>query len=153
MRLTKLLVLTSAMVVASPLMAGLAIYPSKGQSPEQQKQDEAACYSWAVQQTGSDPAKPASENKAAAPEKQASGPSGSRLRGAARGAIVGEITNVDTRDAAVAGAVIGASRERRVKQAQAQQAQAAEQQKKQATMEAFNKAQAACLEGKGYTVK
>lgn len=67
------------------------------------------------------------------------------MRGAARGAIIGEIADVDTRDAAVAGAVAGASRERRMKQVQQQQAQA--------NLEEFNKAQAACLEGKGYTVK
>ena len=34
------------------------IYPAKGQSPEQQKRDESACYSWAVEQSGFDPAKP-----------------------------------------------------------------------------------------------
>jgi hypothetical protein len=27
------------------------VYPSKGQTLEQQKSDEAACYTWAVQQT------------------------------------------------------------------------------------------------------
>jgi hypothetical protein len=33
-------------------VAGQAIYPSKGQSPEQQKQDDAVCNSWAVGQAG-----------------------------------------------------------------------------------------------------
>lgn len=33
------------------------VYPAKGQTPDQQKKDEPACYQWAVQQTGFDPAK------------------------------------------------------------------------------------------------
>ena len=32
------------------------VYPAKGQTPQQQQSDEAACYTWAVQQTGFDPA-------------------------------------------------------------------------------------------------
>ena len=31
------------------------VFPTEGQPPEQQSQDEAACYNWAVQNTGSDP--------------------------------------------------------------------------------------------------
>ena len=31
------------------------VYPSKGQTPEQQKTDEAQCNTWAVQQSGYDP--------------------------------------------------------------------------------------------------
>jgi hypothetical protein len=31
------------------------VYPAKEHSPQKQKSDEAACYSWAVQQTGFDP--------------------------------------------------------------------------------------------------
>ena len=57
------------------ILAGLAfdasaqqfVYPAKGQSPEQQKSDEAACYTWAVQQSGFDPAKPPAPAPAAAP--------------------------------------------------------------------------------------
>jgi hypothetical protein len=153
MRIIKLVAVTTLLIVATPAVADLVVYPSKGQSPEQQKQDEAACYSWAVQQKGYDPAKPEAADKAESSAKQASGPSGSRLRGAAKGAIVGEITNADTRDAAVAGALIGGSRERRMQRAQEQQAAAAAEQQKQARLGEFNKARAACLEGKGYNVK
>ena len=51
------------LIVASAALIGQAsaqqyVYPAKGQTPQQQKNDEAACYSWAVQQTGFDPAKP-----------------------------------------------------------------------------------------------
>ena len=55
--------------------------------------------------------------------------------------------------APVAGAMIGASRERRMARAQEQQAKVAAEQQKQAKIVEFNKARAACLEGKGYTVK
>ncbi len=128
---------------AVPVHAQQYVYPAKGQSPEKQKSDEAACYQWAVQQTGVDPAKPA-----AAPAQPA-GPTGARVRGAAAGATVGAITGNDRSDAAVAGAVGAASAQRGQKrqQAQAQQQQTSQQQA------AFQKARGACLEGRGYTVK
>jgi hypothetical protein len=47
------------------------VYPAKGQSPQQQKSDEAACYSWAVQQTGFDPAKPPPQQAAFAKARAA----------------------------------------------------------------------------------
>ena len=31
------------------------VFPTQGQTPSQQSTDEAACYDWAVQNTGSDP--------------------------------------------------------------------------------------------------
>ena len=34
------------------------VYPAKGRSPDQQKKDEAACHSWAVEQSKFDPSKP-----------------------------------------------------------------------------------------------
>ena len=71
-----------AFALVSGAFAQQIVYPAKGQSPSKQKSDEAECYTWAVQQTGFDPAKPA------APPPQASGPSGARVRGAAAGATV-----------------------------------------------------------------
>src|SRR6188508_461616 len=64
-----------------------AAYPSKGQSAQQQKKDDGECYAWAKSNTGIDPAAVAS-----APPPQAK-PGGERLKGAARGAIVGEAIN------------------------------------------------------------
>jgi hypothetical protein len=78
------------------------VYPAKGQSPQKQQNDEAACYSWAVQQTGFDPAKPP---PAAAPPTTATGTTpGAGARGAARGAIVGEVVGGDAGAGAAAGA-------------------------------------------------
>jgi hypothetical protein len=123
------------------------VYPAKGQSPQQQKNDEAACYSWAVQQTGFDPAKPP---PTAAPPTTATGTTpGAGARGAARGAIVGEVVGGDAGAGAAAGAAAARGQSRRQNAAAGQQAQAANQQQ-QGT---FAKARAACLEGRGYTVK
>lgn len=123
------------------------VYPAKGQSPQTQKNDEAACYSWAVQQSGFDPAKP--PQQAAQPPTTATGTTpGAGARGAARGAVVGGIMG-DAGAGAAAGAVAGRGQSRRQNAAAAQQSQAGSQQQQQA----FAKARAACLEGRGYTVK
>ena len=48
---------------------GLYVFPAKGQTADQQKQDEQACYTWAQEQSGIDPvavkANPDSARKAA----------------------------------------------------------------------------------------
>jgi hypothetical protein len=135
-------------------LAQQIVYPAKGQTAEQQKSDEAACYSWAVQQTGFDPAKPPPAAAAPAQPKTATGTTpGAGARGAARGAVVGEIVADDAKSGAAVGAVAarGQSRRQNAQQAQAtQQQQTAATQQQQAT---FAKARAACLEGRGYTVK
>jgi hypothetical protein len=137
------------------------IFPAKGQTPEQQQQDEAACSTWATQQTGFDPSKPPAPPQPAptpAPKK------GAGLRGAARGAaagyIVGDLANDEGGEGAAIGAVVGGARAAsKQKQAQgaAQQQQTAQQQQYQQQVQQLQgeylKARAACLEAKGYTVK
>ena len=59
------------------------VYPAKGQSPDQQKQDEFECHQWAVNQTGFDPTKAQSPPTQQAPQR------GGAVRGAAGGALVG----------------------------------------------------------------
>jgi hypothetical protein len=130
------------------------VYPAKGQSPEQQKSDEAACYTWAVQQTGFDPAKPPPPQQAAqAPTTPTGTTPGAGARGAARGAVVGEIVADDPGTGAAAGAVAARGQSRRQNRAAAQQAQQQQQAGTQQQQQAFAKARAACLEGRGYTVK
>ncbi|HSS69066.1 MAG TPA: hypothetical protein VLQ46_00240 [Casimicrobiaceae bacterium] len=139
-----LLSLAVGLALLGEVNAQQYVYPAKGQTPQQQKSDEAACYSWAVQQTGFDPAKP--------PQQAAtkSGPTaGAGARGAARGAVVGEVVGGDAGAGAAAGAVAARSQSRRENKAAAQQAQSGTQEQQAA----FGKARAACLEGKGYTVK
>jgi hypothetical protein len=130
------------------------VYPAKGQSAQQQKSDEAACYTWAVQQTGFDPAKPPPPQAAAAPPTTATGTvPGAGARGAVRGAVVGEIVADDAGAGAAAGAVAARSQSRRQAAAATGQAQQQQQAATQQQQAAFAKARAACLEGRGYTVK
>jgi hypothetical protein len=135
----------SAMVGAAG--AQQYVYPAKGQTPEQQKSDESACYKWAVEQTGFDPAK--APPPAAPPTTATGSTAGAGARGAARGAVVGEIVADDAGAGAAAGAVAarGASRRQNQQQAQANQQQSSQQQT------AFANARGACLTGRGYTVK
>jgi hypothetical protein len=142
----------SAQSVSSSL--GVVPYPSKGQSAQQQSKDEGECYAWAKQQTGIDPVAVAS-----APA-QKSGPAvggGERVRGAARGAAggaaIGAIADDDAGKGAAVGAVVGTMaggrQARQNKRAQEQQAEQA----KAGTLQQFNKAFGACMEGRGYVVK
>ena len=134
----------------------LFVYPSKEQSQQQQKEDEFACYLWAVEQSGIDPLNlPKVE---AAPVQ--SGPTGGAVKGAAKGAAAGAAIGAITGDAgqgAAVGAAAGAMAGRRAgKQAQAQQnqqAQANTAASEQAMKDSFVKAFSVCIEGKGYTIK
>lgn len=132
---------------------GVIPYPTRGQSPAHQQQDEGECFAWARQQAGIDPFAVAS-----APPPP-SGPAvggGERIRGAARGAaggaIIGSVAG-DTSDGLTIGAAVGAlaggRQARQNRQAKAQQAEDA----KSGAIQHFNKAFGACLEGRGYVVK
>ena len=130
------------------------VFPAKGQTPEKQKSDEAACYTWAVQQTGFDPAKPPPPPTAAAPPTTATGTKpGAGVSGAVKGAVVGEVVGGDANTGAKAGAVVARSSSRKQNAAAAQSAQQQQQSASSQQQAAFSKARAACLEGKGYTVK
>ena len=126
-------------------------YPAKNQDAAQQGTDDTECLAWSKQTTGIDPAA-----AAAAPAPQA-GPHGERmagaLRGAAGGAVIGEIADGDSSKGAgigaAAGVLAGGARARRNHAAQAQQAQTAQA---QATA-TYYRAYTACMEGRGYTVK
>jgi hypothetical protein len=140
--------------VAGQAQAKPIIYPAQGQSPQQQQKDEGECYVWAKNSTGIDPAAVAA---APAPAPQ-SGPAvggGERARGALRGAAVGGI--IDGGDGAGKGAAVGVVaggvRARNNQQSQNAQAQQQAQSQKQGAIDTFYRAQGACLEGRGYTIK
>ena len=65
---------------------GMVVFPAKGQTPQQQAQDEGECYAWSKGQTGVDPMAPppAAAQPAAQTAQKAPAADGSRLRGAAR---------------------------------------------------------------------
>ena len=129
------------------------VYPAKGQSAEQQQKDQAECDVWAKQTTGVDPVAVA---QAPPPAQGSTAGGGQRIRGAARGAAGGALVGAIAGDAgtgAGVGAVVGTmAGGRRARQEQAQQQQQAEAQKQQ-TINTYYRAFAACLEGRGYSIK
>jgi len=142
------------MMFAAGVSAQQYVYPAKGQSPDQQKKDEGACHVWAVDQSKYDPTNPPKQAAAPPPPTTATGSTpGAGVRGAARGAVAGEIINGDASSGAAVGAVAARGASRRQNAAAAQQQQQAVVQQDQAGMGAYQKARAACLEGRGYTVK
>lgn len=144
-----------AALLATSALAQQFVYPAKGQSPDQQKKDEYECHQWAVKQTGYDPTKPAPAPAAAPkPATTATGTTpGAGVRGAARGAVVGEVVGGDAGAGAAAGAAVARSASRKQNAAQAQQSQQSAQQAQSSQQATYGKARAACLEGRGYTVK
>ena len=63
-------------------------YPDRGQSPQQQQTDRGQCSTWAVQQSGFDPANP---RVPGGPPPAVGAPQGGLFRGAAGGAALGAI--------------------------------------------------------------
>jgi len=141
---------------------GLYVFPAKNQSTQQQDADEAACYNWAMQQTGVNPMGPApsADSAAKAWEAKAKGETqGAAVVGGAKGAAAGTAIGAiagNTGEGAAIGAVVGglaAHRQRKELEQEAAiyGAQAAKQ-KQQQQDAAFAKAMTACLEAKGYSV-
>ena len=146
------------------------VFPTEGQTAEQQSKDEAECYSWAVSNTGTDPfdlAKQAEKQKVEADQAKAqvkdagkgAGAKGA-VKGAAAGALIGEIASDDPGKGAAYGAAAGAIRGRRsrarAQQSAQKQIEAQATQAKAATEEAmtnFKKAFSVCLEAKKYMAK
>ncbi len=133
------LVLAATAVLAQ---GGLYIYPQKGQTKEQQGKDGYECQQWAVEQSGVNPQAPA-----AGPDRgdRARGAVGGAARGAALGAGVGAIAG-DAGKGAAAGAAVGGVGGRRGAIRQELHAATAER-------SSYDRAFAACMEARGYTVK
>ena len=146
------------------------VFPTEGQTPEQQSTDEATCYNWAVQNTGSDPfalQQQAQQQQQQAQQQQqqiAASGQGAGLKGAvggaAAGALIGEIANDDAGKGAAygaaAGAIVGRRKAKRGKAEASQQVEQQGQSAQQATAEQvdnFKKAFSVCLEGNKYMVK
>jgi hypothetical protein len=142
----------SLLLIATGAWAQQYAYPAKGQSPDQQKKDESDCSTWAKNQSGFDPSKPPPAAAPTQPTTATGTTPGAGVRGAARGAVVGGIAG-DAGAGAAAGAAAGRAQSRRSNASQQQQANAQVSQAQAAGYDAYAKARAACLEGKGYTVK
>lgn len=84
------------------------IYPNQGQSPQQEQSDKGQCYSWAVQQSGFDPANP---QVSMAPPPMQQAPQGGMFRVAAGGAALGAVGGAiggNAGEGAAIGAGVGA---------------------------------------------
>jgi hypothetical protein len=158
------------------------IYPSKGQSPQQEQNDKNACYDWASQQTGFDPAQELEAQQAAASQarqqsqqaqqmaaqqiqtSQGQGVAGGVL-GAAGGAVIGAIAGNAGRGAAIGSAVglLTGWHRRRAEEIAAENQQLQTQQQiaaqsaqqlavSQQKLANYNLAFKTCMQGRGYTL-
>ena len=149
-----LLILIGVLFATQDVMAAVDVfvYPGKGQTKEQQEQDEFSCYKWAKEQTGFDPNQPMQQASAPPPQ-------GGAGRGAARGAAVGAIGGAIGGDAgkgAAIGAGVGAAGGAMRRRQAEQQYAAAQEKSKQAynaQLADYKRAFSGCIPAPGYTVR
>ena len=150
-------------VAVSASGAEFYIYPQKGQSAQQQEKDQFECYGWAKGQSGFDPMAPPT-TRTAPPKREggsvAGGAAGGAVAGAAVGSVAGAIRGKRVAKTAAVGAGTGgmiggmgaagrnAKDEKNLRDWEQQEANAYAQRRRE-----YNRAYAACLEGRGYTVK
>ena len=159
MKITVRIITLALLPVLSTGMAHaneLTIYPAKDQSAEQQEKDKFECYSWAKNDSGFDPmAMPKTTTPAPTTEKK----KGGVAKGAAVGAIGGKVfgsSSKTTKKSAAAGALVGGARQSSSNKKAEQERQQWEQQESANyanNRNNYNRAYAACLEGRGYSVK
>ena len=149
------------------LMPGLSlaqgdmiVYPEKGQNQQQQQTDQVECYTWAKQQSGFDPMAAPTASTPPPPREHREGGAGRGLvRGGLLGAAVGAIAGDAGKGAAIgatSGALIGGVRRHDQRERQEMAQQQWEQQQVANYSQGrnqYNRAYAACMEGRGYTVR
>jgi len=146
---------------AAAAMANVFVYPREGQSPEQTEKDRNSCFSWATQNTGFDPR---TARQPIPPQQVQSQTGRNAARGAAGGALGGAIIGGISGGSAGKGAAVGAIGGGLIGGISTSNAQSQEQARRNAAYDqelaAFNRALAdhdrafaACLEGRGYTVR
>jgi len=143
-------------LAATSMADELMIFPNADQSADQQEEDKFFCYGWAKGESSFDPMAPPT---ATAPPPTEGAKKGGVGKGLVRGAAVGQIVGGDsksTRRGAAAGAAIGGMRRQDQKRKEAQAREQWEQEQVRIYTEnrhRYNRAYAACLEGKNYTVR
>ena len=174
--------LASAQTAVPSASTNPFIYPSKGQTPQQEQKDKNECYDWASQQTGFDPAQELADQQAAAARArqqsqqaqqtalqqmestQGQGAGGAAV-GAAGGAIFGAIAGNAGRGAAIGSAVglLAGWHLRRAEEIAAENQQLQTQQQiaaqsaqqlavSQQKLANYNLAFKTCMQGRGYTL-
>ncbi|MDJ0950272.1 MAG: YMGG-like glycine zipper-containing protein [Alphaproteobacteria bacterium] len=145
--------LALTMAMAEVGVAQMYVYPERGQGPERQRKDEFECHEWAVRQTGIDPTRPAPSYGGSGGRTTAS-PLRGAAGGAALGAIGGAIGGNAGKGAAIGagvGALAGGIRRNNQRQRQYEAQQQAQAQQN-ARVNEYNRAKAACLRGRGYSI-
>jgi len=158
-------VFITALSAGAALAQDLVVYPAKGQSNEQMEKDKFECYGWAKGQSGFDPMQMPTASSPA-PSKGdksvAGGAVGGGVLGGVGGAVIGGIAS--GKSGAKKGALIGGlsggalggmrshSQNRQADQKREQwEREQANQYIQQRN--AYNRNYAACMEGRGYSVK
>jgi hypothetical protein len=148
---TVILALTGCLLAGAAAAAPQFVYPTKGQDKAQQARDEAACSTWATEQTGFDPAKrPAADTGKSVDTvaKALSSPEASAAISAVAGKNAGTVNTI-TSALNTSGANSSSTASGLLGQVVGQPTQTA-----QTSGESdFNRARAACLSGKGYSVQ
>jgi uncharacterized protein YcfJ len=140
-------------MVAGP-SAAQYIYPQKGQDQAQQDRDRGECHIWATNQTGYDPTR-ASASAPSSREAKKGGVVQGGMRGAALGAVVGALSGNAGKGAkigAASGGLMGGMR-RADQNSQNKQNEQNWQAQQNAMRNEYQRAQRACLEGRGYSVQ
>jgi hypothetical protein len=136
-------------------------YPERGQSPEQQDRDRYECFNWAVRETGFDPSRrplAVEQRQVAVPAPSGAATVGGAIAGAVLGAVVSGPGNAGTGAVVggVAGGMLGAAAESSAN-AEAERYNSASARRVVRRygreMADYRRANAACLEGRGYSVK
>jgi hypothetical protein len=156
---------TAAAAEAQPQGTQVFVYPANGQSPVQADRDRYECHMWAVKQTGFDPSEPHVAPHQRIRVVAMPAPGSSTLAGAVTGAVVGAAVSRprDSGTGAAVGALAGALLGHAADTARQQQLDKVRDQyderdrRSAARLEQqsndYRRAIAACLEGRGYTVK
>jgi Glycine-zipper domain len=160
MLVVTILSVSMALSLVGRAQSELYVYPLKKQTSEQQDKDRYECHRWAVQQTGFDPSSTNPRNPSYLDPQPHRPTQPHVLKGAARGSALGAVGGAIGGNAgkgAAAGAAVGGlaggfrRMDERRQNAAPQQANASAA----ATSDQMNysRAMAACLEGRGYSVK
>jgi len=162
-RLALVAVISLALLSAASAAQEQYIYPTKGQSSKQQEKDRFECYGWAKGQSGFDPMAPP-RTSTPPPSRGTRSVAGGAVRGGAVGAGVGAVGGAIAGGKAGKGAKIGAATGGLLggMGAASENARASQDYREWERREAnqyaaargqYNRAFAACMEGRGYTVK
>ena len=141
------LAFATAVAAAEPV-----VYPAKGQMAEQQERDQFECHEWATKETGVDPVQLAEQKLAApTPSTHDGGAAGGAAMGAARGATEGDAAAGAARGFGIGRMVHVLKAKRQLREQQSTTTQ--EGAEIHGQLDTYDRAYAACLTGRGYSVK